>query len=371
MKSMNFDYLIIGSGLSGATLARLLKDAGKKVLVLEERDHVGGNVATHVEEGIVLHDYGPHIFHTSYDDVWAFVQKYVTMNPFINSPLANYHDEIYHMPFNMNTFHELWGVTTPEEAKVKIAEEAAKEGIKEPHNLEEQALSLVGRTIYTKLIKGYTEKQWGRDCKELPASIIKRLPLRFTYDNNYFNDLYQGIPEGGYSALIDALLKGVEVRTSCDYFARRAQYDSLAKALIFTGRIDQFYDFKLGRLEYRSLRFENKRLEVNDYQHDAVVNFTAREVPYTRVNEHKHFMKACPNTSSTILTYEYPDAFKEGKIPYYPIGDEKNLALAAEYQAMASSSHNVYFLGRLANYKYFDMDDTIKEAFALFARLPK
>jgi UDP-galactopyranose mutase len=229
---MTYDYLIIGSGLSGATMARLLSDAGKRVLVVEKRDHVGGNVATHVEDGIVLHDYGPHIFHTSYDDVWAFVQRYVTMNPFINSPLANYHGEIYHMPFNMNTFHELWGVTTPEEAKAKIAAEVAQEGIKEPHNLEEQALSLVGRTIYTKLIKGYTEKQWNRDCRDLPASIIKRLPLRFTYDNNYFNDAYQGIPEGGYSVLIDALLRGVEVRTSSDYFAHRPELDRMANHVI-------------------------------------------------------------------------------------------------------------------------------------------
>jgi len=368
---MKYDYLIVGSGLSGATMARLLTDAGKKVLVVESREHVGGNVATHVEDGIVLHDYGPHIFHTSYDDVWAFVQKYVTMNPFINSPLANYHGEIYHMPFNMNTFHELWGVTTPEEAKAKIAEEVAKENIVEPHNLEEQALSLVGRTIYTKLIKGYTEKQWNRDCKDLPASIIKRLPLRFTYDNNYFNDTYQGIPEGGYSVFVEALLKGIKVETSCDYFAKKATLDDLAEHLIFTGRIDEFFAFKLGRLEYRSLRFENKKLPLNDYQHNAVVNFTAREVPYTRVNEHKHFMKECANKTSTILTYEYPADYHEGLIPYYTIADEKNGALAERYKALAAEQSKVYFLGRLANYKYFDMDDTLKEAFFLFDRLKR
>jgi len=368
---MIFDYLIVGSGLSGATMARLLTDAGSQVLVVESRDHVGGNVATHLEEGIVLHDYGPHIFHTSYDDVWDFVRKYVTMNPFINSPLANYHGEIYHMPFNMNTFHELWGVTTPEEAKAKIAEEVAKEGIKEPHDLEEQALSLVGRTIYTKLIKGYTEKQWNRDCKDLPASIIKRLPLRFTYDNNYFNDSYQGIPEGGYSALIEQLLKGVEVRTSYDYFAHRGELDKLADHLIYTGRIDEFYGFTLGRLEYRSLRFESKKLPMNDYQHNAVVNFTAREVPYTRVNEHKHFMKDCPNKTSTIITFEYPADYKEGMIPYYTVADEKNSALAEGYKALAAKQNKVSFLGRLANYKYFDMDDTIKEAFFLFTKLKR
>jgi UDP-galactopyranose mutase len=366
---MKFDYLIVGSGLSGATMARLLKDSGKKVLVVESRDHTGGNIATHVEEGIVLHDYGPHIFHTSYEDVWAFVQHYVTMNPFINSPLANYQGEIYHMPFNMNTFHELWGVTTPEEAKAKIAEEVAKENIKEPHNLEEQALSLVGRTIYTKLIKGYTEKQWNRDCKDLPASIIKRLPLRFVYDNNYFNDAYQGIPEGGYSVLIDALLQGVEVRTSTDYFAHKGELDGLAEHIIYTGRIDEFFSFKLGRLEYRSLRFETKKLDQPDYQHNAVVNFTGREVPYTRVNEHKHFMKDCPNKTSTIITFEYPADYHEGLIPYYTIADERNGNLADSYKALALKQSKVSFLGRLANYKYFDMDDTIKEAFTLFGEL--
>lgn len=368
---MKYDYLIVGSGLSGATMARLLTDSGKRVLVVESRDHTGGNVATHVEDGIVLHDYGPHIFHTSYEDVWAFVQKYATMNPFINSPLANYHGEIYHMPFNMNTFHELWGVTTAEEAQAKIAEEVAKEHIAEPKNLEEQALSLVGRTLYTKLIKGYTEKQWNRDCKELPASIIKRLPLRFTYDNNYFNDAYQGIPEGGYSVLVDQLLKGVEVRKSYDYFAHRAELDALADHVIYTGRIDEFYGFKLGRLEYRSLRFETKKLNVNDYQHNAVVNFTAREVPYTRVNEHKHFMKDCPNKTSTIITFEYPADCKEGMIPYYTIADAKNAALAEAYKGLSAEQNRVYFLGRLANYKYFDMDDTIKEAFFLFDRLKR
>ena len=366
---MKYDYLIVGSGLSGATMARLLTDAGKKVLVLEGRDHVGGNIATHVEDDIVLHDYGPHIFHTSYEDVWAFVQRYCTMLPFVNSPLANYHGEFYHLPFNMNTFHELWGVTTPEEAKAKIAAEVAKEHIGEPKNLEEQALSLVGRTIYTKLIKEYTEKQWGRDCKELPASIIKRLPLRFTYDNNYFNDLYQGIPDGGYSVLIERLLSGVEVKLSCDYFKDRSHWDSLAKAVIFTGRIDEFFAFKLGRLEYRSLRFETKKLPIEDFQHNPVVNYTSHEVSYTRVNEHKHFVKDCPNKATTIITFEYPAAYKEGLIPYYPIGDEKNLALAEAYKVLAKTHENVYFLGRLANYKYFDMDDTIKEAFNLFALL--
>lgn len=366
---MHYDYLIIGSGLSGATMARLLSDAGKKVLVVEARDRVGGNVATHLEEGIVLHDYGPHIFHTSYEDVWAFVNKYVRMDPFVNSPLANYRGRIYHLPFNMNTFRELWGVTTAEEAKAKIAEEVAKEGVEEPRNLEEQALSLVGRTIYEKLIKGYTEKQWNRSCRDLPASIIRRLPLRFAYDNNYFDDRYQGIPEGGYGALIDALLEGVEVRTSCDYFLRRSELDPLADRLIYTGRLDEFFGFSLGRLEYRSLRFETKRLSVPDYQGNAVVNYTAREVPYTRVTEHRHLMRECPNGESTFVTFEYPADFREGAIPYYAVGDERNLALAESYKALASKQGRAYFLGRLANYRYFDMDDTIAEAFKLFRRL--
>ena len=368
---MHYDYLIVGAGLSGSTMARLLSDAGKKVLVVEARDRKGGNVATHLEEGIVLHDYGPHIFHTSYDDVWAFVRKYARMDPFVNSPLANYRGEVYHLPFNMNTFRELWGVTTPEEAKAKIAEEVAQEGIKEPHNLEEQALSLVGRTIYEKLIKGYTEKQWNRDCKNLPASIIKRLPLRFTYDNNYFNDAYQGIPEGGYSVLIDALLEGVEVRTSTDYFAHREELDPLAERVIYTGRIDEFYGFSLGRLGYRSLRFVTKRLSVPDYQGNAVVNYTAREVPYTRISEHKHFMKDCPNKTSTFLTHEYPADFKEGMVPCYTLSDADSLALFEAYKALGAKQNRVYFLGRLANYRYFDMDDTIEEAFKLFASLPK
>jgi UDP-galactopyranose mutase len=328
---MLYDYLIVGSGLAGATMARLLSDAGKRVLVVEARDRTGGNVATHLEEGIVLHDHGPHIFHTSYEDVWSFVGRYVRMDPFVNSPLANYRGEIYHLPFNLNTFHELWGVTTAEEAKARIAEEVAKENIKEPHNLEEQALSLVGRTIYEKLIKGYTEKQWNRDCRDLPASIIKRLPLRFVYDNNYFDDRYQGIPEGGYSVLIDALLEGVEVRTSYDYFAHRSELDQAAGRVVYTGRIDEFYDFKLGRLEYRSLRFETKRLDVPDYQGNAVVNYTAREVPYTRVTEHKHFMGDCPKGAPTFVTYEYPADFREGLIPYYTVNDERENATCAVF----------------------------------------
>lgn len=361
-----YDYLIVGAGLSGSTMARLLTDSGKKVLVLEKRDHVGGNIATHIEEGIAIHDYGPHIFHTSYDDVWEFFNKYCKALPFVNTPLANYNGKIYHMPFNMNTFHELWGVTTAEEAKAKIAEEVAKEGITEPQNLEEQALSLVGRTIYETLIKGYTEKQWDRDCKDLPASIIKRLPLRFEYNNNYFNDIYQAIPEGGFSSLIDNLLEGVEVRCSTDYFENKDEYNDIAEKVIYTGLLDEYFSYSLGHLQYRSLRFETERYEMNDFQHNAVVNYTTREPAWTRITEHKHFDSSCRNNYSTYVTREYPDSYCEGKIPYYTINDEVNNSLAEQYRELASKEENVYFLGRLANYKYFDMDDAIKEAFNLF-----
>jgi UDP-galactopyranose mutase len=367
---MHYDYLIVGSGLSGASIARLLKDHGKNVLVLEQRKDVGGNIATHVENGIILHDYGPHIFHTSFEDVWAFVNKYCEMYPFINSPLANYHGEIYHLPFNMNTFHELWGVTTEEEAKAKIASEVEKEHLGEPRNLEEQALKLVGRTIYEKLIKGYTEKQWGRPCNELPASIIKRLPLRFTYDNNYFNDLYQGLPRGGYSVLIRNLLYGVEVKTGVDYLAKKNDFDGMADTVIYTGPLDAFFGFENGKLEYRSLRFEKKILGVDNYLHNPVVNFTANDVPYTRICEAKNFDPYCENKTSTILSYEFPDTYADGKIPYYPINDEKNGKLAQVYNEKALTlAPRYYFLGRLANYRYFDMDDTILEALKLFTKL--
>lgn len=366
-----FDYLIVGSGISGSTIARLLTDAGKKVLVIESRPNTGGNIATIVENGIPVHVYGPHIFHTSYDDVWEFVKKYCNMLPFINSPLANFHGKVYNLPFNMNTFHQLWGVNTPEEAKAKIAEEVAKENIKEPKNLEEQALSLVGGTIYKTLIKEYTEKQWGRDCKELPPEIIKRLPLRFEYNNNYFNDIYQGIPAGGFSVLIDNLLKGIEVRLNTNYFDKKDEYDSLAEKVIFTGRIDEFFKFMYGALEYRSLRFEVEKLDIDDYQHNAVVNYTSHDVGYTRITEHKHFDSTVKNHHSTIITKEYPDSFEEGKIPYYTINDERNNSLYAKYKEEAKKLNNVIFLGRLAKYKYYDMDDAIKEAFNLAEELNK
>lgn len=364
------DYLIVGSGLSGASIARLLSDAGKKVVVLERRNQVGGNIATHVEEGIILHDYGPHIFHTSFEDVMAFVNRHCELYPFINSPLANYHGEIYHLPFNMNTFHELWGVVTAEEAQQRIAQEVAQEHLGEPRNLEEQAISLVGRTIYEKLIKGYTEKQWGRPCNELPASIIRRLPLRFEYNNNYFNDKYQGLPKGGFSCLIDSLLQGIEVKTGVDFLDQRDDWMASANHVIYTGRLDEFFAFSEGHLEYRSLRFENERMNVPDFQHNPVVNYTAFEVPYTRISEDKHFDPYCPNKTSTIVTYEYPDTFKEGKEPYYPIINQTNGDLYQKYlqKALGLGPH-FYLLGRLANYKYFDMDDTIEEAFNLFKKI--
>jgi UDP-galactopyranose mutase len=369
---MNYDYLIVGSGLSGASMAFFLRSAKKKVLVVESRETVGGNIATKEENGIIVHCYGPHIFHTSDDFAWAFVNAHCSMYPFVNSPLANYKGEIYHLPFNMNTFHELWGVVTPEEARAKIAEEVAKERITNPRNLEEQALMLVGRTIFEKLIKGYTEKQWGRNCRDLPASIIQRIPLRFTYDNNYFNDRYQGLPKGGYTRLIENLLAGAEVQTKTDYLLHRQELNALARQIIYTGPLDTFFDFKAGRLEYRSLRFESKELPVDDFQHNPVINFTSADVPYTRVYEHKRFDPYCENHSSTIVTYEYPETFAKGKNPYYPINDEKNAKLAASYLEKAQALEpKVYFLGRLATYKYCDMDDAIIETKKLFDRLDR
>lgn len=368
---MHYDYLVVGSGLSGATIANLLKSAGKTVLVLEKRDVVGGNVSTEIKDGIIIHSYGPHIFHTSDEFAWKMFNDYAEVYPFINMPIANCHGEFYHMPFNMNTFHELWGVNTPEEAKAKIAEES-KEIEGEPQNLEEQAIKLVGRTIYEKLIKGYTEKQWGRDCKELPSSIIKRLPLRFEYNNNYFNDKYQGLPKGGYSVWIENLLKDIPVKTSEDYFEKKSEWDQMADHVIYTGRLDEYFGFKLGRLEYRSLRFDNQWFETDRYQNNPVINFTTHDQPYTRCAEHKAFDPYCENHHSTLATFEYPDTFEEGKIPYYPINDERNNSLAEEYRKLSAELEpTTFFLGRLAGYKYYDMDDSILAAKELFDKLVK
>ncbi len=371
-KFMNYDYLIIGAGLSGLSIARLLSDAGKKVLVLEKRDHLGGNIATENIDGIIVHTYGPHIFHTSDDFAWNFFNEHSEVYPFMNCPIANYHGERYHLPFNMNTFHELWGVNTPEEAKEIIAKEIAKEGITEPKNLEEQALSMVGRTVYTKLIKEYTEKQWGRDCKDLPASIIKRLPLRFEYNNNYFNDCYQGLPKGGYSEFAKNLAKGIDVIYNVDYLQEKEKYASVAPVIIYTGQLDSYFDYCFGKLEWRSLRFEEETLEMDDYQSNPVVNYTSKDVGYTRITEHKHFDPYCENHHSTIIYKEYPDTYSDGKIPYYTVNDAKNNDLAKKYLDEAKKLEpNVYFLGRLALYRYFDMDDAIVAAKELFDKLVK
>ena len=354
-----YDYLIVGSGLFGAVFAREAKRAGKSVLVLERRDHVGGNVYCEEREGINIHKYGAHIFHTSYEDVWAYVNQFVTFNNFINSPVANYQGHLYNLPFNMNTFRELWDIVTPAQAKAIIAEQ--RKAIKgEPQNLEEQAISLVGTDIYTKLIKGYTEKQWGRSCTELPAFIIKRLPVRYTFDNNYFNDRYQGIPVGGYNKLIEALLDGIEVRTGVDFLKDRATYQTMAKKIVYTGSIDEYFGYKLGQLEYRGLRFETERLEEENHQGVAVVNYTEREIPYTRIIEHKHFEFGTQPV--TYLTREYPADWHPGEEAYYPVNNERNQSLYQQYAALAEQEPNTIFGGRLAEYKYYDMDDVIKSA---------
>ena len=357
--SSMYDYLIVGSGLFGAVFACEAKRAGKSVLVLERRDHVGGNVYCEKREGINIHKYGAHIFHTSYEDVWAYVNQFVTFNNFINSPVANYQGHLYNLPFNMNTFRELWDIVTPAQAKAIIAEQR-KAITGEPQNLEEQAISLVGTDIYTKLIKGYTEKQWGRSCTELPAFIIKRLPVRYTFDNNYFNDRYLGIPVGGYNKLVDALLDGIEVRTGVDFLKDRVAYQAMAKKIVYTGSIDEYFGYKLGQLEYRGLRFETERLEEENHQGVAVVNYTEREIPYTRIIEHKHFEFGTQPV--TYITREYPSDWHPGEEAYYPVNNERNQSLYQQYAALAEQEPNTIFGGRLAEYKYYDMDDVIKSA---------
>lgn len=354
-----YDFLIIGSGLFGAVFAHEAKKRGKSVLVLERRPYTGGNVYCQEKDGINIHRYGAHIFHTDDKAIWDYVNRFVPFNDFVNSPIANYHGELYHLPFNMNTFAEMWGVSTAEEARAVIAaQRRAVSG--EPKNLEEQAVSLVGTDIYEKLIKGYTEKQWGRKCSDLPAFIIRRLPVRYTFDNNYFDDRYQGIPVGGYNKLINALLEGVEVRTGIDYNLHREKYAGCAETLVYTGLIDAYFNYCLGPLEYRGLRFETERLDVADYQGVAVMNFTDKETPYTRSIEHKHFEFG--KQPVTWVTKEYPAAWKPGGEAYYPVNDGKNQALYAEYAALARQEKKVIFGGRLAGYKYCDMDDVIKSA---------
>lgn len=361
-----YDYVIVGAGLFGATCARLLTDKKKKVLVIEKRPNVGGNIADEVIDGVLVHKYGAHIFHTSNSEVWNFASRFCEFNNFVNCPLANYRGKLYHLPFNMNTFYELFGVKTPSEARAIIDSQTKSEKSDNITNLEEKALSMVGRTIYETLIKGYTEKQWGRSAKFLPPFIIGRLPLRFTYDNNYFNDIYQGIPIGGYSAMIERMLSGIEVRTGEDYFANRSEYNSLAKNVIYTGRIDAYFDYSEGQLAYRSLRFENKTLDIPDFQGNAVVNYTEYDVPYTRVIEHKHFdILRAKDNGKTVVTYEYPAEYVKGGEAYYPINDSTNNALFEKYSRLAEKEQNVIFGGRLASYKYFDMDDTILAAMQL------
>ena len=360
-----YDYLVVGAGLFGSVFAREAKDKGYSVLVVDKRDHIAGNVYTRKVEGINFHQYGAHIFHTNNKEVWDYVNKFITFNRFTNSPVANYKGELYSLPFNMYTFNKMWGVITPDEAKAKI-EEQRKEVAGEPHNLEEQAISLVGRDIYEKLIKGYTEKQWGRDCKDLPSFIIKRLPVRFTFDNNYFNALYQGIPVGGYTRMVEKMLEGIEVRLNTDYLANKEELDSMAKKVIYTGAIDAYYDYRLGALEYRSVRFENEVLDIPNFQGNAAVNYTDRETPYTRIIEHKWFEFGKDENGNdlpkTIISKEYSSEWKPGDEPYYPVNDERNSKLYAEYKALSLNEDKVIFGGRLGEYKYYDMDAVIASA---------
>ena len=363
-----YDYLVVGAGLFGSVFAREAKDKGYSVLVVDKRDHIAGNVYTRKVEGINFHQYGAHIFHTNNKEVWDYVNKFITFNRFTNSPVANYKGELYSLPFNMYTFNKMWGVITPDEAKAKI-EEQRKEIMGEPHDLEEQAISLVGRDIYEKLIKGYTEKQWGRDCKDLPSFIIKRLPVRFTFDNNYFNALYQGIPVGGYTRMVEKMLEGIEVRLNTDYLANKEELDSMAKKVIYTGAIDAYYDYRLGALEYRSVRFENEVLDIPNFQGNAAVNYTDRETPYTRIIEHKWFEFGKDEDGNdlpkTIISKEYSSEWKPGDEPYYPVNDERNSKLYAEYKALSLNEDKVIFGGRLGEYKYYDMDAVIASALKL------
>lgn len=369
-----YDYLIVGSGLFGAVCAHELNKSGKKVLVIDKRPNIAGNVYTEKVEGINVHKYGAHIFHTSNKEVWQYVNKFAEFNNFVNSPVARYKNECYNLPFNMNTFTKLWpDVFTPEEAARRIAEEIGEGKVENPANLEEQAINLVGKTIYQKLVKGYTEKQWGRDCKELPAFIIRRLPVRYTFDNNYFNDRYQGIPVGGYTKMVENMLKGVEVRLNCDYFEHKDKLDSEARKVIYTGAIDAYFDYCYGPLEYRSVRFETELLDMPNFQGNAAVNYTDRDVPWTRIIEHKWFEFGKDENGNdlpkTVISREYSSEWKPGDEPYYPVNDKKNGELYEKYKALADGQKNVIFGGRLGQYKYYDMDDVIAAALEMLKTL--
>lgn len=373
---VQYDFLIVGAGLFGSTFAYCARKRGKRCLVIDKRPHLGGNVYCEKIEGIHVHKYGPHIFHTDNKEVWDFVNSIVAFNRYTNSPMANYKGKLYNLPFNMNTFYQMWGVQTPDEAKAKIEEQKEEvvatmkaAGVAEPRNLEEQALLLVGRDIYEKLIKGYTEKQWGRMCTDLPAFIIKRLPVRFVYDNNYFNDRYQGIPVGGYNKLIDGLLENIEAKVNTDFFENRSYWEGIADKIVYTGAIDAFFDYKLGRLEWRSLKFEEEVLDTPNYQGNAVMNYTEVEVPYTRIIEHKHFEmfgQEVYNCPKTVITREYPAEYRDGTEPYYTVNDERNNALAEQYRALAAQEKNVIFGGRLAEYKYYDMAPIVEKVLQSF-----
>ncbi len=374
----HYDYLIVGAGLFSSVFAYKVKEQGKKCLVIDRRQHLGGNLFCEDVEGIHVHKYGAHIFHTSNKEVWDFVNSIVEFNRYTNSPVANYKGKLYNLPFNMNTFYQMWGVTTPTEAKAKIEEQKAEavaqmraDGVTEPRNLEEQAQILIGKDIYERLIKGYTEKQWGRKCIELPAFIIKRLPVRLVFDNNYFNDKYQGIPVGGYNVLINRLLEGADVQLDCDFFVHRRELEALADKVVFTGAIDEYYNYQFGKLEYRTVRFETETLDTPNYQGNAVVNYTEREVPYTRVIEHKHFemfgddVYQCPKT---VISREYSSEWTEGSEPYYPVNDNRNNALYLKYKDLADREQNVIFGGRLAEYKYYDMHHIVEKALDFFTK---
>lgn len=365
-----YDYLIVGAGLFGSIFAHEAYKAGKTVLVIDKRSHLAGNIYTENVDGINVHKYGAHIFHTSNKEVWDYVGQFAEFNRYTNSPVVRYKDEIYNLPFNMNTFAQMWGVKTPEEAKAKIDEQVKEAGITDPKNLEEQAISMVGKDIYEKLIKGYTGKQWGKPCEELPSFIIKRLPVRMVYDNNYFNDKYQGIPIGGYTKIIEKMLDGIEVKLNEDFFDNREEYLNCADKVLFTGMIDEYYDYCYGELEYRSLRFETEKLECENYQGNAVVNYTEYEVPYTRIIEHKHFEFQCQagnegRIPNTIITREYPAEWKKGDEPYYPMNDEKNNSLYTKYKQLAEKENKVFFGGRLGMYKYLDMHNIVGESLEL------